>query len=398
MKLRRVLFWIHLCIGLTAGSVIVIMAGTGLILAYEKQIIAFANREHRVVPHVGEHPLPLGDVLARVRAAEAELPSAIILRTEPGAPAEVLFGRDLVRYLNPYSGEVMGESRKLPVFFATVENAHRWLGASEGARSWGKGITGACTLAFAGLTLTGPFIWWPRNWTKTNLKKIAFFRGGLRGRALFWNWHNVLGAWCVIPLFVIALTGVIMSYTWANNLLYRLTGNEPPAANVGAPPRAQDQAGHPRAGDRARQDGRRTESPAGGPGLDGLEMLVAQAQQQVPQWRIIHIRLPNGRMPLSVFVDEGGGRPDQRSQFFLNPQTGEIRRETFAAYNAGRKLRTWARFSHTGEAGGLLGQTVAALACASATVLAFTGLMLSVKRVLAARCGAGALAHENPAI
>ncbi|MEI9892584.1 MAG: hypothetical protein WDN28_01340 [Chthoniobacter sp.] len=29
-------------------------------------------------------------------------------------------------------------------------------------------------------------------------------------------------------LLIITLTGVIMSYAWANDLLYRLTGNEPP--------------------------------------------------------------------------------------------------------------------------------------------------------------------------
>jgi uncharacterized iron-regulated membrane protein len=381
MKLRRILFWVHLCIGVAAGAVILVMAATGVILAYEKQVVAFASREYRVAPPPGQTVLPLGDLLAKISDAEGKPPSGITLRAEPGAATEVSFGRDRTEFVNPYTGEVMGESRKLPAFFSTVENIHRWLGTGEAGRPWGKGITGACTLAFVGLTLSGPFIWWPKEWTRANLRKIALFRGGLRGRALFWNWHNVLGIWCVAPLFVIALTGVVMSYGWANNLLYRLTGNQPPVANVGTAPRSQDRPGNRPGGDHSRREDRNPE-PASAK-FGELELLVARAQHQVPQWRSMQIRLPNGRGPLSVFVDEGSGRPDLRSQFSLNAQTGEIRWEQFSSYNAGRRLRTWARFTHTGEAGGLLGQTVAALACASAVVLVATGLLLSLKRLLA---------------
>ena len=45
--------------------------------------------------------------------------------------------------------------------------------------------------------MTGPFLWWPKEWNWNNLKKITLFRGGAWGRARDWNWHNVLGFWCV---------------------------------------------------------------------------------------------------------------------------------------------------------------------------------------------------------
>jgi uncharacterized iron-regulated membrane protein len=185
-----------------------------------------------------------------------------------------------------------------------------------------------------------------------------------------------------MPLFLIVITGTIMSYAWANNLLYRITGNAPPPAG----PRATQSLP-----DRDRISGQRTItghraarvefSP-----LDGVEKLFARAELQVPDFTTISLRLPNPPADTLTFsIDRGnGGRPDLRSQLTLDRSTGEIVRwEAFSSYNRGRQLRAWARFTHTGEAGGLLGQTVAAIASAGAALLVFTGLSLGLRRFLA---------------
>jgi uncharacterized iron-regulated membrane protein len=49
--------------------------------------------------------------------------------------------------------------------------------------------------------------------------------------------------------------------------------------------------------------------------------------------------------------------------------------------STGQKLRAWLRWVHTGEAGGLAGQSIAALASAGAAVLAITGLLLAGRRL-----------------
>ena len=53
----------------------------------------------------------------------------------------------------------------------------------------------------------------------------------------------------------------------------------------------------------------------------------------------------------------------------------------FASYNLGRTLRTWVRPVHTGEAGGFIGQLIAALASAGGVVLVYTGLALAWRRL-----------------
>ena len=50
MTLRKILFWCHLAAGVTVGAVILIMSVTGVALAYEKQIIAFAERSFHAPP------------------------------------------------------------------------------------------------------------------------------------------------------------------------------------------------------------------------------------------------------------------------------------------------------------------------------------------------------------
>ncbi len=367
MKPRRILFWIHLSAGVVAGIVIFIMSVTGVILAYEKQIMRWGNREFRV-GNTGQSPLTVTDILAKFK----NTPTAVTLRSDAGAAVEVSLGRDRIVFINPYTGGPLGESSDLPKFFSQVENIHRWLGVGDGNRPTGRAITGACNFAFFILVATGPFIWWPKDWSWANLRKIVLFRRSLGGRALYWNWHNVLGAWCVIPLLIIVLSGVVMSYTWANSLLYRLTGNEPPAP----PPAPSTQQQNPRGEGRLPNDVAEQSSPS------PLEKVVSAAEQ-VPAWQSITIRMPSGRGGLSATTDQGNGRPDLRTQFTYDPKTGDVRQEAFSSYNSGRRLRTWARFSHTGEAGGIVGITIAAIAAAGASFLVFTGITLSFKRLLA---------------
>jgi len=369
MKLRRILFWIHLSAGVIAGIVIFIMSVTGVILAYEKQIMRWGNREFRV-ENTGQQRLSVTDILANFK----NTPTAVTLRSDSAA-VEVSLGRDRIVFVNPYTGAILGETSDLPAFFTQVENVHRWLGVGDANRSMGRAVTGTCNFAFFVLVATGPFIWWPKDWSWTNLKKIVVFRRGLGGRALYWNWHNVLGAWCVIPLLIIVMSGVVMSYPWANNLLYRMTGNEPPALQQAT---AQQK---PRGEGKPRTDVPDQSSPS------PLEKVLIAAEQ-VPQWQSITIRMPSGRGGLSATADQGNGRPDLRTQFIFDPKKGDVRQETFSSYNSGRRLRTWARFSHTGEAGGFLGETIAAIAAAGASLLVFTGITLSIKRLIAWRARA----------
>lgn len=348
MTIRKAIFWTHLGIGSLAGIVILLMSITGVLLAYERQVMSWVDRAARSAPpRPGASRLPMDAMLTRVSSQHNGTPSAVTLRVDAAAPAEVSFGRDHVFLVDTYTGRVLGESSATArLFFQKVENWHRWLGASDEHRAGARAVTGACNLGFLLLVVSGPFLWLPRRWSRQNVRAVAWFRGGLSGRARDFNWHNVIGIWCAVPLFMIVLSGVVMSYPWANDLLYRLTGNEPPAQGNG--PRGNGERSQ------GKQGGRRV---GGDPGQSrdgtnhipaGLENAWARAEGQVPGWRSITLRLtPSGRGPLTFTIDTGnGGRPDQRSQLTLDDRTANVVRwEPFSSYNTGRRLRSWFRFS-----------------------------------------------------
>ncbi len=82
------------------------------------------------------------------------------------------------------------------------------------------------------------------------------------------------------------------------------------------------------------------------------------------------------KAPVTIAVDEGyAGQPQQRTTFTFDRSTGSLEKaENFKSLSAGRQLRSWLRFAHTGEIYGLTGQTVAGLVSLGSVVLVYTGL------------------------
>ena len=89
--MRKVLFWMHLAAGVTAGIVILIMCVTGAALAFEKQINAWLERSDARVVHQaqGSARLPMGVLLAKVNDQKPGSPSAITVRSGVSEPVEV---------------------------------------------------------------------------------------------------------------------------------------------------------------------------------------------------------------------------------------------------------------------------------------------------------------------
>ena len=144
----------------------------------------------------------------------------------------VNFGRERTVFVNPYTGAVLGEGAKtLRGFFHMVTDWHRWLGTEGDSRDIGRAITGACNTAFVVMVVTGFYLWWPRRWTRQALQAVMVPNLKLRGKPRDWNWHNTAGFWSASILICITLTGLVMSYQWANDLLYTLTGSPPTAAS-----------------------------------------------------------------------------------------------------------------------------------------------------------------------
>ncbi|MEW5931536.1 MAG: PepSY-associated TM helix domain-containing protein [Gemmatimonadota bacterium] len=389
---RKTIFWLHLATGVAAGVVVFVMSVTGVLLTYEKQMLAWANaRAHEVAPpSPGARRLGPEALLGRALSAEPGKPTAVTWRAGEDRPVEVAFGREKTVFVDPYTGQVLGQGATgTRAFFRTVTDWHRWLGAQAESRETGKMITGAANLGFLFLVLSGFYLWWPRNWTRRVLRSVTWFQGGLSPKARDFNWHNVIGFWSCVPLAVIVASAVVISYPWASNLVYRSVGEEPPArqgpgGGGGARP----------AGDARGAEGRSVEGRGGADGGDpaaalrGIDPAWAVASRRVEGWRSLTMQIPEAAdAPVSFNIDRGsGGQPQKRATLALDRATGEVVKwEPFSAGTPGRRLRSILRFAHTGEVLGLPGQTLAGVVSLGAAVLVFTGLALSLRRFAAWR-------------
>ena len=382
-SIRTVLFWFHLAAGITAGVIVLIMSATGVALTYEKQVLEWADRgAWSAPPSSGAARLSPETLLARVRETQPEAaPTALTLRADAAAPATVTMEGQRALLVDPYTGDIIGPPPSgLRSFFRFMTSWHRWLAMEGEGRATGKAITGAANLGFLFLVVSGIYIWVPRLWSRVQFRNVLWFRRGVQGRARDFNWHNVIGIWSAIPLALVVLGAVPISYPWASNLVYRLVGEEPPAPAQARPAARAEGAG--RAGSQGQARQQEGAAPIDAPDFTGIDRAYAAALDQSPEWRAVSIRIPNAaQRSVSLTIDNGyGGQPQKRGTLTVT-RAGDVERwETFADLGAGRRLRSWLRFVHTGEYYGLTGQTIAGLVSAGGVVLVWTGLALAVRR------------------
>ena len=363
-SVRTILFWVHLAAGATAGVVILIMSVTGVALTYEKQMLEWADRRAAsVVPGLAR--LAPEELLGTAAAATpGKAPIALTLRADAKAPATITFEGNAALLVDPYTGAVIGEPpAQIRSFFRSMTLWHRYLALEGTSRATGKAITGAANLTFLFIVLSGICLWLPRVWSWIQVRNVLWFRSGLSSKARDFNWHNVIGIWSCVPLAIIVAGVVPISYSWGNAVVYRMVGDTPPPAAVARPAEQKPQT-YVR---------------------DGLNASWSAAVAAVPAWRTITTRLAtSAKSPIVLTVDEGhGGQPQKRHTLSFDRASGAmIKDETFGSLSAGRRVRSWLRFAHTGEFYGLTGQTIAGIASAGGAFLVYTGLALAIRRLL----------------
>jgi uncharacterized iron-regulated membrane protein len=384
MSLRKFVFWIHLVAGLVAGAVIGIMSFTGVTLAFEKEIIAWAERDLRSVtpPTADSKHLPLDDLMVRIRDARPDSGRAsLTLDADPNVAILASLGRTNTFHVDPYTGVVHSPGAQgLRRFMQLMIDWHRYVAQGGESRPVGKAITGACNLVFLFLGVSGLYLWWPRQWNRSSVRASALFNFQLAGKARDWNWHNVIGLWCAPLIIIVTATATPISYQWAGKLIHTLTGTQFPT------PRPQ-----------VRKSTSHDSPPKPAPGHDtnssivesGIELsaLVDAAQKARPNWKQITLRPPIDSQPVTITIREKNNWPLFATiQLTLDPQSASVvREETYASYDAGLKLRRWTRFLHTGEALGPIGQMVAGLASLGGVFLVWTGFALAWRRFFGQR-------------
>ena len=238
--MKKLWFQVHWLLGITTGVVLALMGVTGALLSFEDDLLRWMNPGVMTVTPRAEKPLPPHELVARVQAAfpekrltglnlSADPRDAVRIgfavsggdQSGPGRLANQRSRRSEWRYVDPYTGGVLGEPRGQAFFRFTTE-LHRWLAAGD----IGKAITGASTLALVVLCLSGLYLRWPRK--VLDWRVWLTFNTAVKGCAFLWRLHTVTGTWVLLFYLLAGLTGLFWSYDWYRNGLYALTGASPP--------------------------------------------------------------------------------------------------------------------------------------------------------------------------
>lgn len=241
LKFRKIAYQLHLWLGLTSGLIVVIMAATGCILAFEEELKHIVHPNRYYVENIGRNKLSLAELTEK---AEKVLPEGLKVKrvVMPSDPAQTYVFRTLKMdneawtywgtylyyyriYVDPYTGKVQEVEDAKKDFFEIVLDLHRRLLLGE---KIGKTITGYSTLVFAIILLSGLVIWYPRKMSKSMLKGMFFIKISANWKRINYDLHNVLGFYSVIPLLIISYSALIWSFEDADKWIKNtLNGNIP---------------------------------------------------------------------------------------------------------------------------------------------------------------------------
>lgn len=357
MTLKKIFGKLHLWLGLASGLVVLIVAGTGILLVFEDELDEWANHDFYFVsvPQNAQR-LPVDSLYHTAVAYNPEIKvTRIYIETrEPGRSVIFMAKKDK-KYtwhiaVNPYTGQLIEAREFNKRFFGVVLNLHRHLCMNE----TGLAITGASCLIFVVMIITGIVLWWPKRWHM--LKQRTRIAWSSKWKRLNWDLHAVGGFYVHLVLLAIALTGLTWAYDWFNNGIYLLADGKPmkkieAPANVVKQP---IQAGfyeslYQQTNARLPYKGRISMLL---PAIDSLAVTVNKMNHEVAANNVIDV----------LYFEKGTGRL-LKENLFKNSSTGN-------------KIRRMVYPIHTGKLFGLPTQIIALIAAIVAFSLPVTGFLI----------------------
>ena len=347
-KFHRIIEWIHLCAGLIAAPLLLVLGLTGSFLVFEYPVDHLLHVHLAYVEPVRAR-MSLDALLNNVRSV---YPTAKIVTfaLSPSSPAPDLAYMMQIQFpqhtelssvfVDQYTGRVLGKIDGMS-FATTVHEFHtNMLLGDRGA--FILMLIAALLILLSG---SGIILWWPR--------KILKVRWSASGRRIVFDLHNAIGFYSFVFLLLFGVTGVVVHWqsTWLpiTNRALHLPDTEPDL---------------------------KIAPPSTGARAISLDVVTAAARLLLPGARVTQINMPGTRGVYRVWLKyPEDGTPLGRSFVLIDAYSGAVlyTRSARTVHVPTRFFREWNREVHTGD---ILGWPTRILACVmslSLPVLAITG-------------------------
>lgn len=357
MKLRRVWLDVHLWIGVGLLVVLVPLSVTGSILVWHDQLdrALYAHRYAVSGPAVSQPIESYAKAAqtafgARAQLTQVRLPQksgdpVVAVGRMPGEPGAGGRPRTLNVWIDPPSARLLDTAEVAKGFSMVMHRVHGSLLIPE----VGRKVVGWLGWAMFVSSATGLWLWWPRN---------GGFLKGLRwrrGASTLFNLHHMVGFWICVPLAVLSMTGVYISFPQTSRAVFGLPAQPPrDASRFAQPILPQLTIVQAMAVAQTRAPGTVVEVSVP---IEGRE----------PVWRV-GLKTPGAQRPQTVqVVDSTGQVKADRSGSGGKPMPRD-------------EISPLMRKIHDGAGMGLVWQTIIFLAGIAPAVLSVSGLIVWLRR------------------
>ena len=345
--MRTLIRNVHLFVGLAAGAFVVILGVTGSIMEFEPELNRFVHpRLSYVTPDARVLPLSeIGTIVSQRFNGEPVV--AFLPSTSPRLSSQALLPSGIA-YVNQHTGEILGERIRGQTFLGYVRSLHVRLASGDFGRIVLKWSAMAMLVSLA----SGLYLWWP-------LKRIRV--QGKRGRRRLWfDLHSSIGFLTLLPLAVLAGTGVVLGFdAQITPLIFRVTGSRPT--------QFQNWEVH---------------KPTPGAKLLAPDEAVAIARTYMPGAAPYRVQMPNyGGAYQIAFLYPQDPVVGDRNVVIVDPYDGSVLSLSRSSQlSRGERALAMNEAIHTGSVWGMPSRILAWLASAIAPVQFASGVILWLQR------------------
>jgi uncharacterized iron-regulated membrane protein len=373
----RTLWWaIHRWIAVLLCLLLVPIAISGALLVWHDELDALVHPARFAV--TGNGTTAVSSYLDNARGALPANFTPMVVRfpAEDGRPITVMARGEeagtrqlLTVYLDPPSGRVLDVVNFRSSFFGFLHRFHENLTIPEYS---GRAIVGWGGVGMLILSLTGLWLWWPRN---------GVFRAGLRwrraGDATISNLHYLLGFWIALPLTFVSLTCIYLSFP--QTARSAMSSIAPMNPQTNRPIFAAQLARETQLTPDAALDAARDAKPGWRPSALFLATLQSErgerserpeqrgertdrSERAAATWRV-QMRDPGSNDITNVIVNDRDGT----ARSLPDPLAGD-------------RAAQWIRTLHEGSRGGPVWQIAVFLTGVFPPIFAFTGIVMWLRR------------------
>ncbi|SDG23759.1 Uncharacterized iron-regulated membrane protein [Dyadobacter soli] len=371
MKIKKIAGTIHLWLGMAAGLVVVLSMTAAAIFVWDTELTDWYYHDYVFVKPQNTQRLPLSRL---TEIAQQTVPGkklnwidivnapdrAYIFTTYKDNPNPTGWTHwdDYTHwvhvYVNPYTGRVQGVVDMLRNPIDLTRRLHQNMLLRYDI---GHYVVGFATVFVMILSITGMVLWWPKN--KAARKQRFKIKWDARWRRVNYDVHNVGGFYMHLLILLFAITGLVWTFDWWTNGIYRLLGDDPEQVfPIHESPLAQFPL---------------TAQP--------LDKVLADVVTKRAEWTAMNLYLPvpaDGRAEIGAYLAfDGNTGWDESDHYSYHANTGELfHQEHQDEKTLGAKWRNSNYAIHVGSIFGLPTKILATFGALFLASLPVTGFLI----------------------